>query len=186
MNPPKEEEARREPEGDDLGNDYADGTAAEEQVGLQYDEAGVLVAGTFAFSAGREQTEEHESGEDEEGSSDDDSSEEDEGLPTRNEDDSGIPLLDDEFMEPEIDGSDAESIESDLDVVESPALEANSSADLPYLFDAPTNQAELTSLLENRSSQDCDTILSRVRALYNTRLAHANKEKLEVFFPSKC
>jgi hypothetical protein len=183
MNPPKVEESRRAPEGDDLGMDYA-GAGSEEQVGLQYDEAGALVAGTFAFSTGREQTEDSEgSGEEEEGSSDDDDSEEDEkAAPTgEDEEESWMPLIE-EINDDEV--SDVESMESESEaevVADSPDVDTAGSSELPYLFDAPTKYEELVSLLDNRSVQDCDTILTRVRALYNPKLAHENKEKLEVF-----
>jgi hypothetical protein len=175
MNPPRMEEARRDPEGDDLGIDYAGGAAAEEQVGLQYDEAGVLVAGTFAFSTGREQIEE-ESGDEDEGSSEDDSSEEEGDAPIR-EEESGVPLIEDIND----DLSDVESMESEV-VSGSPAVvEEVASSELPYLFDAPNDYNELVSLLDQKSNQDCDTILTRLRALYNPKLAHENKAKLEVF-----
>ena len=52
---------------------------------------------------------------------------------------------------------------------------------LPFTFQAPSTLDELMVLINGRSNEEIDTIIHRIRVLYNKRLHADNKKKLEVF-----
>jgi nucleolar protein 14 len=129
---------------------------------------GKLVNNEIFFKSAKKQKAEIE-----EGLEDDDESEGDEESLT----DSDEGLTESETVEE--DHSDEESAEpvKAQDTVETHLEDTNS---LPFTFDAPTSLDGFRNLIKDRSQNDIDTIIQRIRVLYHKRLHVDNKQKLEV------
>lgn len=130
---------------------------------------GKLVNNEIFFKSAKKQKAEIE-----EGLEDDDESEGDEESLT----DSDEGLTESETVE-EDHSSDEESAEpvKAQDMVETHVEDTNS---LPFTFDAPTSLDGFRNLIKDRSQNDIDTIIQRIRVLYHKRLHVDNKQKLEV------
>jgi nucleolar protein 14 len=109
----------------------------------------------------------------EEGLEDDESEGDDESLA---ESDEGLTESETAEEDLSCDEEDPEAIEH-LGMVEIDVDDKNS---LPYTFDAPNSLDEFRDLIKNRSQNDIDTIIHRIRVLYHKRLHVDNKQKLEV------
>ena len=78
--------------------------------------------------------------------------------------------IDDQFGLKSENGQDDNHIASDIDNQNS----------LPFTFQAPSTLDEFMVLINGRSNEEIDTIIHRIRVLYNKRLHADNKKKLEV------
>ena len=94
--------------------------------------------------------------------------------------------IDNEIINDDVsDSSDEEEADSNVDqadysnqdVAQKDADDTNS---LPFTFVAPSSLVEFMDLMKGRSENDIDTIIHRIRVLYNKRLHVDNKQKLEV------
>ena len=186
MNDTIEKSPRRIPQADDL-EDYGI-ELEEEDTGLQYDDDGVLVAGSFSMNLKRKKNQES-SNEESEGVSEDESelASEDE-FEGDKEESKGVSgdeseLASGDEFEGDKEESKGESGESETESIADKESVINEDSSLentiPFVIQAPKEYSELADLFLNRSSNQCDLILVRIRAYHSDKIAVGNKQKLK-------
>ncbi|KAJ3397754.1 nucleolar complex protein 14 [Lobulomyces angularis] len=189
---------KRMPQGDDL--DALEETVENDEV-LQYDDNGVLVAGTFHLSEKRKSSVGRTDLSGEEESEDDttgDNSSIEDGLDDFSEneknsdaddtdifEDANEEFCEDSFYVDAVEGeikniNTGNLLDASVDTINAADnnLPSFENKDIPFVFKAPENYLELLTLFGSNDSKCIDIILQRLRTLYNSKLAQSNKEKL--------